>query len=151
MLYKSDPPLCIRARDLLYKVLAKKVQVILLCTTVACPFKYPCIILPFNWLVVQEEPRLLDWDLLTMKGSGPAFARIIQDPYQLGPVCRKGLCDQGMGGEINSWAIIMVKNQSFEITPHCLNYHSGSLSWDGVGMCQSRPEFPFVRGIPTHP
>ena len=108
--YKSDPPLCVRARDLLDEVLAKKVGVIFLSPTIACPFEYICDILPLNWLVAQNKPCLLDWDLLAMKGSSPALARIIQDPHYLHPVCRKRLCDQGVGSEVNSRAVILVKN-----------------------------------------
>lgn len=108
--YKSDPSLCFRATDVLHEVLAKEIGVELLCTTIACPFQYPCIILPLSWLVTQNEPCPLDQDLLTMKGSSLALARIIQYPQKLGPVYRKHLCDQGTGSKVHSQAIIMVKN-----------------------------------------
>jgi len=77
--YKSGPPVSRRARDLSDKMLAKKVQVILLCTTIACPFENFCIVLPFRFPVVQYKPCLLDRNLLTMKGSGSALASIVTD------------------------------------------------------------------------
>ena len=77
--YKSGPPVSRGARDLSDKMLAKKVQVILLCTTIAYPFENFCIVLPFRFPVTQYEPCLLNWDLLTMKGSGPALVSIVMD------------------------------------------------------------------------
>ena len=70
-----------RVRDLFDEVLAEKVRMIFLLTTRAGPFVDLCIVLALNWLVEQYEPCLLDWDLLAMKGSSPALARIITDPH----------------------------------------------------------------------
>src|SRR5882757_6020643 len=89
--YKSGPPLCVRARDLLDEVLAEKVWVKFLVTTRARPFAFICIVLPISWPVVQKEPCLLDRDLLTMKGGGPALARIIKDSHHFVSVCRECL------------------------------------------------------------
>jgi len=79
VLYKSGPPVSGRARDRSDKMLAKKVRVILLCTTITYPFEYFCIVLPFRFPVAQYEPCLLNRDLLTMKGSGLALASIVTD------------------------------------------------------------------------
>jgi len=110
VLYKSGPPLRGRVRDHSDKVLAKKAQVILLCTTIACPFKNFCIVLPFRFPATQYKPCLLNWDLLAMKGSSPALASIVMDLCELVPVPRERLCDKGEGGKVNSWAIIEVKH-----------------------------------------
>jgi len=77
--YKSGPPVSGRARDLSDKMLAKKVRVILLCTTIACPFENFCIVLPFRFPVAQYKPCLLDQNLLTTKGSGSALMSIVTD------------------------------------------------------------------------
>ena len=53
---------------------------------------------------------LFYWDLLAINGSSPALARIIKDPHYLVPVCWECLRDQGIGGKVNSWAIIEVKH-----------------------------------------
>jgi len=110
VLYKSGPPLSGRARDCSDKVLAKKVQVILLCTTIACPFENFCIVLPSRFPVTQYKPCLLNRDLLAMKGSGLALASISMDLQQLVPVPRECLRDKGEGGKVNSRAIIEVKH-----------------------------------------
>ena len=118
---------------------------VLLCTTIACPISNICIVTSPNFPVVQKFPCLLDQDLLTMKGGSLALVRIINVLQQLVPVCRECLYDQGESGKVNSQAIIVVKNSTFEVFPHCLNYHSRLLPWDGVGICQLCPELPFVR------
>jgi len=110
VLYKSGPPLSRRMRDCSDKVLAKKVRVILLCTTIACPFENFCIVLPSRFPVTQYEPCLLNQDLLAMKGSGPALVSIAMDLQQLVPVPREHLRDKGEGGKVNSQAIIEVKH-----------------------------------------
>jgi len=110
VLYKSGPPLSRRARDRSDKVLAKKVQVILLCTTIACPFENFCIVLPSRFPVAQYKPCLLNQDLLATKGSGPALASIAMDLQQLVPVPRERLRDKGEGGKVNSQVIIEVKH-----------------------------------------
>ena len=67
------------------------------------------------------------------------------------PVSREHLHDKGEGGEVDSWAVIEVKHQAFEVPPHCFNDHGCSLPWDGVGMCQLHPQLPFVGGISVCP
>ena len=100
--YKSGPPVSRRARDLSDKMLAKKVQVILLCTTITYPFETFCIVLPFRFPATQYKPCLLNRDLLATKGSGPALASIVIDLRQLVPVPRECLRDEGEGGKVNS-------------------------------------------------
>ena len=70
-----------------------------------------------------------------MKGGGPAFTRIVKDFEQLVLVSRECLCDKGEGGEVDSQAIIEVKDQAFEIPPHGFNYHgtvSKKTDWQSV-------------------
>ena len=67
------------------------------------------------------------------------------------PIWWESLSDQGMKSKVYPWVIVHAKYQTFDILPHSLNYHGGSLLWDSFGVCRSCPESPFCRRVPIGP
>ena len=114
---KGSPPRRWRAVCGLDKVLAKKIRVVLLRTTVARPHCGAGLVSSLNWNHEKPFPRGFECRLHVGGSCSTAIPAIVHNLAKGNAICRNSLCDDRMNGEVDPGAVVHDENETFEVAP----------------------------------